>query len=291
MTPTNYGLVALSAVLLAYGNFVVKRVNATQTFVGLSKVAEGLLLLPMLVLGLRAGNGSLQSTWPLPVVGAALVLMSHVLLASAYRHPGHSLINPISRGATLLFLPPAAYFAIGEVPDGMGGAAIAVMVIGIILLPLHGFDAAGARAFGRAIVSPSSRHALLAGLLGAGYTLWDKRAVQLLQPATYFAAYSAIVGIVYFLVLRQTGRGTLLVEWRRSWPTILLVAIVSAVSSLLLLVALRTGHASYVIALRQLSLALGAGLGARWLGEALPAPAVTGIGFLLAGCVMLALAG
>lgn len=44
----NYGLVVLSAVLLAVANLLVKRTASSQESVGLVKVVEGLLLLPLL---------------------------------------------------------------------------------------------------------------------------------------------------------------------------------------------------------------------------------------------------
>ncbi len=291
MTATNYGLVVLSAVLLATTNFLVKRSQGSQAFVGLGKVAEGVLLAPLLLAGLGVESGHLQYAWPLPVVGAALLLMSNVLLAAATRHPDLSLVLPASRGAMLAALPLAAFLAMGERTDAVGGAGIAVIVVGVACLPLRGFGADGVRSYGRAIGAPATRHAVLAGMVAAGATIWDKRSVQVLSPAAYLAAYSGIVGLVYALVLRQSERGAVIIEWRKSWRLILLVAALGAGSSFLALVALRTENAGYVVALRQISVALGAALGARWLGETLAPPAITGIGLVLGGCVLLALAG
>ena len=291
MTATNYGLVVLSAVLLAATNFLVKRSQGSQAFVGLGKVAEGVLLAPLLLAGLGVESGNLQSVWPLPVVGAALLLMSNVLLAAATRHPDLSLVLPASRGAMLAAVPLVAFLAIGETTDAIGGAGIAVIVMGLMNLPLRGFGTDAVRAYGRATGAPATRHALLAGLVAAGSTVWDKRSVQVLSPVAYLAAYSGIVGLVHALVLQQSERGAVIVEWRKSWRMILLVAALGAGSSFLLLVALQTENAGYVVALRQISVALGAALGARWLGEALAPPAITGIGLVLGGCVLLALAG
>lgn len=291
MSGTYFGLVAASAVLLALANFLVKRSGGSQAFVGLSKVAEGVLLAPLLLAGVGTEPSALQLAWPLPVVGAALVLMSHVLLAAAYRHADLSLVLPASRAGMLVVLPFAAYLAIGEGVDGMGRAAIAVMVAGVAILPLHSLQSADLGRYARALGAPATRHALLAGAVAAGYTIWDKRSVQTLSPLTYLAALSVILGLVYVLVLRQTERSAVMQEWRKSWKTILLVAALGIGSSYLALVALQTENASYVVALRQISVALGAGLGARWLGESLAPPAVTGIGLVLGGCVLLALAG
>ena len=291
MTEMNYGLVVLSAVLLAVANLLVKRSASSQESVGLIKVVEGVLLLPLLAAGAGGSLGSFDTAWPLPVVGAVLLLMTNVLLAAASRHRDLSLMVPASRGALIGALLLAGYLAPAKAVNAIGGAGMVVIIIGVACLPLRGFSAGGVRAYGRALGAPATRHALLAGLVAAGATLWDQRSVQVLSPLAYLAISAALIGIVHALVLGQSGLSAALVEWRRSWPTIVVVAAIGIASTLCVLMALQTEHAGYVVALRQISVALGAALGARWLGEALPSPAITGIGLVLAGCVLLALAG
>lgn len=125
-----------------------------------------------------------------------------------------------------------------------------VIIIGVACLPLRGFSAGGVSAYGGALGAPASRHALLAGLVAAGATLRDQRSVQVLSPIAYLAVYSAMIGIVYALVLRQSGTGAALIEWRRSWQTIVLVAALGTASIVFVLMALRTEHAGCVMALR-----------------------------------------
>ena len=59
---------------------------------------------------------------------------------------------------------------------------------------------------------------------------------------------------------------------------------------MLTLIALRTGQASYVIALRQLSIAIGAILGWKLLGEGAAPKRQLGVAMVVVGCVLLALA-
>jgi len=128
---------------------------------------------------------------------------------------------------------------------------------------------------------------LLAAFAAACYTVWDKRAVTLLPPLTYFAAYTVLVGIAYAALLdrRDVERA-----WREERATIVQVAVLNSGSYMLALLALQTGKASYVIALRQLSIAGGAVLGAWLLGEILPRRRQVGIALVVAGCAMLAFA-
>ncbi len=61
-------------------------------------------------------------------------------------------------------------------------------------------------------------------------------------------------------------------------------------SYLLVLVALRAGTSSYVLAVRQLSIAIGVLLGWKLLGEDLAWPKRVGVSLLVAGCLLVALA-
>ena len=113
----------------------------------------------------------------------------------------------------------------------------------------------------------------------------------------YWPAFIAVIGLgTVMLGLAYGGALPALVktdllfrEWRIHRRVILLVATLNIGSYLLTLTALRTGQASYVIALRQLSIAAGALLGWRLLREAVPAPRRVGIGLIVIGCVFLAL--
>jgi drug/metabolite transporter (DMT)-like permease len=275
-----YVLVILSAAAHASWNFLLKRSGGSQEVVGLSKIAEALAMGALLIGGVGTDPAQLPGVWLLPVVGAALVLLNYILLTMAYRHGELSLVYPVSRGAMLVFLPPLAFVTLGERLDATGWIAIAVIVAGIAVM--QGWTLPRA---------PAMVYALLAALVAAGYTAWDKRAVQLLPPLTYFAAYTVLVGVAYAAVIQQTApTGSVAAAWRSARPTIVLVALLNSGSYLLALFALQEGKASYVIALRQLSIAGGALLGAWLLHEAIPPRRQAGIALVVVGCALLALA-
>jgi drug/metabolite transporter (DMT)-like permease len=280
VTPGAYLLVILSAAAHACWNFLLKRSAARQEVVGLSKIVEAFLLGVLLLTGIGTEPALLPRAWLLPVVGAALSLLNYVLLTTAYRHGELSLVYPMSRGAMLAFVPPLAFVVFGERLDAMGWFAIAIIVGGIALL--HG------RAVSR---TPAPLFALLAALAAAAYTVWDKRAVQVLSPLTYFAAYTVLVGVAYAGVIRRWApRGAALHAWRSERGAIVAVALLNSASYLLVLIALQEGKASYVIALRQLSIAAGALLGAGFLHEVIPTRRRVGIALVVAGCALLGLA-
>jgi drug/metabolite transporter (DMT)-like permease len=286
MTGLAYALVVLSAAGHAWWNFLLKRSGGSNTFIALSKIVEALLLAPVLVLGTAPGPGE----WTLPIVGAVLVLGNYALLTAAYRRSDLSLAYPIVRGSMLAFLPPLAFITIGERIQPIGALAIAAIVAGIAMLPLPSFSRASVLSTVGTLRGSSMVYPLLAGLLAACYTIWDKRAVQVLSPLTYFAAYTVLTGVVYAIVAARVGGALRRGTWRQHRSAIVGVAVLNSASYLLVLAALRPGKASYVIALRQLSIAGGALLGVWLLGEPLPPPRKLGIALVVAGCILVGLA-
>jgi uncharacterized membrane protein len=91
-------------------------------------------------------------------------------------------------------------------------------------------------------------------------------------------------------MVRRYGAPTLRTELRSRWWPILQVAVLNTVTYLLVLVALRSGTSSYVVGVRQLSIAIGAVLGWRLLGEAFGPARRLGVTLLVAGCILVALA-
>ena len=120
VSPTLILLVLASAVAHAYWNFLLKRSAGTEIFVGLSKVAEALVFAPIFLVAALPG---MPLTWlTLLLVGVATlgVLANYAALTLAYRHGDLSFAYPVSRGATLLFLPLLAMVTIGERVNAVG---------------------------------------------------------------------------------------------------------------------------------------------------------------------------
>ncbi len=281
-----YGAVLASAAAHAYWNLVLKRSGGGHAFVGLSKLLEVVVLAPAFAWWALPDAGALAAAWPVVLVGAVLTLANYAALARAYQAGDLALAYPVARGGTLLFLPAFGFVAFGERPSALGWAAFGCILGGIAVLPRRAAPASGRGARGRTVA-----YALLAALAAAGYTVWDKHAVQTLPALAYFYAYTTLVAAAYVaFVARRFGGAALRAEWRaRRWE-LFQVAVCNTVAYLLVLVALRTGTTTYVVALRQLGVAIGAVLGWRLLGEAFGAPQRLGVALIVAGSVLVALA-
>ncbi len=288
-----YLLVVLSAALHAYWNFVLKRRGGAQLFVGLSKIAEVLIFAPVFVIVLALSPERAPALWPdvavLVLVGATLSLANYVALAHAYQLGDLALVYPLSRGAGLLFLPPLGFLVFGERLGGLGWTALGLILAGLIALHAR---PAGSGAANRARRSaPAVWYAVLAGLAAAAYTIWDKHAVSHLQPFIYFYSYSTLVAAAYGAFLsRRFPRVQLVSEWRVQRSGIVQVAVCNTAAYVLVLFALTSEVSTYVIALRQLSIVMGVGLGVWRLGESMPTSRKVGIVLVLSGCVLVAFA-
>jgi drug/metabolite transporter (DMT)-like permease len=269
-----------SAVLHAYWNFLLKRAGGGQLVVGLSKIAEALLLAPVVAVVVARRPEQVVLLSGLAMVGAALVGANYALLATAYHRADLSFVYPVSRGTILLLLPVAGFLTFGERLSPLGGAGLGLIVAGIA------FQLGRARADGGAAVL-----ALAAGAVAAGYTLWDKGAVQRVSPPAYFAAYSVLIGVAYWAYIWRRHRPEETSAcWHTHRRTVLAVGLANTVAYLLVLFALRSGVSSYVIGLRQASIVFGAFLGWRVLGERPTGLAWAGIAAIASGCALVALA-
>jgi drug/metabolite transporter (DMT)-like permease len=286
---TPYALVLVAAVLHAYWNFLLKRAGGGQLFVGLTKVAEVALFAPVfLIIGLREATSHGLQLWPLAVVGAALTLSNYFFLAKAYERADLSFVYPVSRGAILVFVPILGYLVFRERLGVIGIAAIVAILLGIVVMqlpPRRRVTFGGQGATSGAIVL-----SVLAAAAAAGYTIWDTRAVRMLSPFTYFYTYTTLVGAAYGTYLvRAFGGDAIRAEWSRNARAIVQVAVFNTAAYVLVLFALRSGITSYVVAVRQLSVAFGALLGWRFLGERIEPTKGVGIALILTGTVLVAL--
>lgn len=284
-------LAVAAAVSHASWNFLLKRAGGGNTIVGLSKVAEAVLFAPFFVIALLNTSGEhLRLLLPLGLVGAVLTGANYHFLARAYKVGQFSLVYPVSRGAVLLALPPLGWLVFRESINAVTACAILLIVAGIVALQLETFSLAALRRFRRDLVShPGTGSALLAALAAAGYTIWDKHAVQDLAPFTYFYAYTLLIALGFGLKLfHRAVQPETLSTLHRHWRTVVLVGILNTVTYLLILFALRSGHSTQVTALRQLSIAIGAWLGWWLLREGSGVPRRVGVALILGGALLVA---
>ncbi len=284
-------LVLLSAILHASWNFLLKRAGGTQVVMSLSKVAEVVVFAPIFLLAFVPVLPSLREALWWAGIASIGVAMNYIALSRAYRLGDLSFVYPIARGAILVFLPLSGWVFLDEHLSPLGAAGLATIVTGIVVLNLDGF---GRAALGRLLAALGGRatlYALFSGLVAAVFTIWDKRAIMHLAPFAYMYLYTLIASLAFGgWLVRHAPRDELRLAWREHGWRIVAIGAMNTSSYVLVLFALRTGVTSYVLGMRQLSIAGGVALGWRFLREPLTAGRVAGVTLILSGCLLLSVA-
>jgi drug/metabolite transporter (DMT)-like permease len=217
------------------------------------------------VLWAPLGIGALAFSGGLDAAGCGLMLGSgglhagyFLLLQRGYAIGDLSLVYPLARGTGPLLAVPLAAATLGQRPGASDLAGGAVIVVAV--LSLAGWPRAGE---GKAIW-----FAVATGALIAAYTVWDAYAIGRLDlsPVSYFwgaelcrTALLAPFALPRSLALRRV--------WRDERRIVLWVAVLSPLSYVLVLFALRLAPVSLVAPAREVSIVIGALLGSVVLGE------------------------
>ena len=263
-------LIAIAGLLLAavghaIWNLLSKRSMDNQTVLIGAVALSAVMLMPF---ALARQMPVPPAAWGIIVLSAALEATYYLLLGKAYKGGDLSLVYPISRGSSPMFVTLIAVVVLGERIAPIGLFGILLTVIGIYTLHLKSFAKDALLEPFRAIASSRvSQVALLTGMTIASYSAVDKVGVGMVDPVLYiFLVFSlSIVMLAPFILLKR--RAALRMEWRVNWRTMLLVGAMIAGGYLLILIILSSNKVSYATSVRSASVVFGALLGMMVLKE------------------------
>jgi drug/metabolite transporter (DMT)-like permease len=280
-------LILISAASHAAWNYLAKGSRDKDSFMLLINLTSQVTLLPVFILILK--------DWALPL-GALLFLVASAIaeavyflaLSRAYGAGDLSVVYPVARSAPLFVAVAGALF-LGESLTLIGIAGIFLVLAGVYILnlksirltsllePLHSFS------------GPAFGFALIAAIGTTAYSLSDKAAVTRVDPILYdFWLEIAITIALASIVLQKRGLGNLAIEWGGAWKKITLSGALMRGGYLLVLVAMTLAPVGYLLALRQISVVMGALLGVALLGEGYGAPRLLGSATIFAGVYIIA---
>lgn len=286
-----YILVIISAFTHGIWNFLAKRGENKDVFIGLSKGVEtAVFLIPFLLL--LTANGFGDPNWYLfAVLAACFVFLNYYFLTQAYKYIDLSVAYPIARSSSL-FLPLLGYLFLDERLDWIGALSLAFITIAVLGFQLNTFNKQELTQLLKRLARPGIIFAFLAAFTVAAYTIWDKIAVTRIHPFLYFYSYTAITALFYLILLTtRFSKKQVRAEWQVNKKAIVAVAVLNTFTYLLVLLALSSSKATYVGALRQLSLVIGVFLGWKFLNEPLPFPRKVSIALIVLGSGLIAFAG
>lgn len=281
-------LVVTGALLHACWNLYAKKASGGAPFVFLYGLVSLVVAAPFGLLA-YAQNPAAPSAamWLAIIASAALHLVYSLVLQKGYREADFSVVYPIARGTGPLFSVIGAIMLLGEMPSARGWAGIAAIVCGIFLIAgmTHALGRMDAR-LGRGLLWGGCT-----GLFIAAYTVVDGWAIKSLGmvPVVFY-----VLGLAFRTLLLAPSAlrapQALRQQWRLHRRYVLVVGLLSPLAYTLVLHAVARAPLSYVAPARELSMLIGAYLGAQLLREGNLLSRLAGTALMVLGVVLLAFA-
>ena len=266
MSPTVLLLVLASAVVHASWNLWIKQLEPKVRsapllwlLTSISAVAYAPFAIGMIVTsGWRPDARSLAL-----IFGSGFIHIGYfVLLLRGYRAADFSLVYPVARGTGPLLAAAGAVVLLQERPTLLSVTGAVLIAVGVLVVA--GRPAISSpRALG-----PGVFYGLATGVSIAIYTLWDGWSVKraLIPPLIFY--WSGEVARVLLLSPTVLGARREMAGLLRAQPwRIAGIALLSPLSYILILLALRMGDVGHIAPAREVSILIGAWLGGHVLGE------------------------
>ena len=256
-------LVLAAAVIHATWNYLLKRSGGGTPFVWLFATLSAVIYAPLAVGVLWWTRPAL--TWVSYVLIAATAIIHtayFMLLDRGYRSGDLSLVYPLARGSAPLITVLAAVVLLGERPSPVAIAGALLIAGGAMTLT---GSVGKLRASGNL---HAVAFALLTGCMIASYSVVDKLAVAAFFVPPLVHDWAGNLGRV--LILTPTAlrrRAEVAHAWRRFRTEAIAISILCPLSYILVLSAMVFTPVSYVAPAREISILVGAILGAQLLAE------------------------
>lgn len=285
MTILAVGLILLSAMLHATWNLLAKRAQGDASFTWLYDVLALLIFAPAVFLFILLSRASF-STWTFVfIIGSGFLELAYfLLLQRGYRVGDLSLVYPLARGTGPLLSVIFAILVFKEHPTPLTLLGTGCVVSGILLIAWSP----------QRLSDKRSRLALLYGILTgcciAAYTLWDKEALSaghLAPLVLYYGTICLRIPVLTPFVLRHWQEVRF--HWRVHRLEAIGIAVLNALSYILVLTTLTFTPVSSIAPFREISVLFGIVLGTRLLAEGETKRRLLAASIIVIGIVALAL--
>ena len=288
-------LILAAAFIHATWNFYVKKVNGGDTFIWITSVISGLVLIPPTLYWYSADLPNLSGMqWLFILLSAILHLAYALQLQRGYAAADFSVVYPLARGSGPLLTVLAAVIFLGERPSVLGWLGVLGVIAGAMLI--GGIDRVIKSSVGAVggLQNPRTllgvKHGLMTGAWIAMYSFADGYAVKVLLVAPLVLDW--LTNTIRALVLSPIAyrnRSLVMPLLRRAWWPAIVIGALAPTSYILVLTALKYAPLSAVAPARELSMMIGAVMGAKLLAEGEFRRRMGGATLIVAGVACLAL--
>jgi drug/metabolite transporter (DMT)-like permease len=288
MTVLALVLIAVSAQMHAFWNYLAKSSRDKLVFLWATGIAGSVFFLPLL-LWTDASSPWSGRVWLGFGLGAGLRALYFLSLGAAYARGDLSIVYPVARGIAPVLVPVTAAALLGERLSAAGGLGVVAVALGVYLVHLPSLSVRDLSApFTRLRAAPT-RYAAVTGVLTTTYSLADKWNIGDGAPPLPYAYFTIPVAALLLIpaVMRRPSR--VVSEWRESGWRIPAVGVLMTSSYLLILFALQSTQVSYVAPSRELGIVFGTILGSVVLHEGAAPQRVAGSGVIVLGVVLLSI--
>lgn len=286
MNTIAFVLIVLAAVMHASWTFAVKKVGGSMAVLSLAQLAAAVLVLPLAIQGWNPDE--FVSSLPYVAATAVLQTLFFVVMSATYKLGEISIVYPLTRGTAVFSLALFGVLFSDENLSALGLVGIGAVVLGVLTLvqltSIH--SDLEARARHRKTVAL----ALLLGLISALCALVDKWSIERCQPGYYIFAMMLLPSLYLVPATYASNRNEMRLALAHHKKAILTVGVGLSYGYLLVLYAMRLGPLSYIFAVREVSVVIGAILGVVFLKETLTRRKIYAMAAIVAGLVFLRLA-
>jgi drug/metabolite transporter (DMT)-like permease len=246
-------LVLLSAVLHSVWNVLLRDCRDTET----ASYLQMLFSLPFLfIAAFLSGRLPAVSTIPTLIFSSVMQAAYYLLLSRCYRSANLSVVYPLTRGSAPVFVCLFSVLLGTEQLTLPVFFALMLIVFGIYLVNMPSLKVKDLLAPFRTLASDkSTRISFLIGITIALYTISDKQNVKADDPMVV----CLIITLLPFLMLSPFLFRPAKIRSELSgagWLRILVIAVCTFLGYFLVLAAMQTTNASYVSAIREVSVVM-----------------------------------
>ena len=286
MTLFAFSLIVAAAFIHASWNLLYKQVGGGVPLLWLFTTISVVAYLPLAVAVIYLQRPPFGPMQILFLVGTSLIhIVYFVALQRGYRVGDLSVVYPLARGTGPTLSTIIAIVFLGERPSWLALCGALLVVAGVFVIASGGSRDPAKQGNLRKAVG----YGLFIGVLIACYTIWDRTAVATYAIPPLILDYGSQVARMFFLApvaLRRPEE--VAYHWRtHRWQTIG-IALLNPLAYILVLTAMQTTLVSHVAPARELSILIGALMGAQLLKEGNVQRRLIAAGAIVAGVVALA---